>query len=168
MKIKRIMWTLFFFLVIGQVQFIYAENKQPTKNEIFTFLQEAFVAQLSLAEKYRTQQEVSEILSPFFTEEYQLLFTKEHLFLEPEGVIMYGTDIPDYFIPFYSYNDNTKLLTTLDKIIVYEYFLPQLEGSIIWDQPHYQILTITKTTSGWQISDYEISEAKPEENASND
>lgn len=162
---KKIVWALVFFLLIGQVQFIKAENEPLTKDETFLFLQDAFLAQLSLGDNYRTPEEVSQILSPFFTDHYQQLFNTEHLFSEPEGLIMYGTDVMDYFIPLYSYDENTKVMTTSNKIIVYEYFLPQIEGSVIWDKPHYEVLTITRSNGDWQISDYEISEEKPIKNA---
>lgn len=162
---KKTIWILLFFIFIGQVQFIYAENEQMTKNKTFSFLKEAFLTQLSLGDHYRTFDEVSDVLSPYFTNDYQQLFLNEHIFVEPEGYIMYGTDVMFYFIPDYSFDANTKMLTSSNKIIIYEYFLPQFEGSVIWEKPHYKAITIIKTKSGWKISDYSISLETPKLNA---
>lgn len=158
---KSKIWILVVLLIIGQVQFIQAENAPMKRNELFLFLQDAFNAQLSLGDRYRTEKEVREVLSPYFTNEYQDLFMKEHIYSEPEGYILYGSDIKFYFIPMYSYDENTKIITEPNKIIVYEYFPPQLEGPVIWEQPQYEILTITRTKEGWRISDYNISVNKP-------
>lgn len=159
MRVK--IWALLLLLLVGQVHFISAENVAMTKEETFPFLQEALSAQLSLGDKFRSEKEISDVLSPYFTEEYQNLFVAEHIFSEPEGLIMYGSDVFDYFIPMYSYDENTKIMTEKNKIIVTEYFLPQLEGPVIWERPHYESITIIKTNNGWKISEYLISEDKP-------
>ncbi|MED4353040.1 DUF3993 domain-containing protein [Schinkia azotoformans] len=159
MRVK--IWALLLLLLIGQVHFISAENVSMTREETFLFLQEALSAQLSLGDKFRSEQEISDVLSPYFTEDYQKLFVAEHIFSEPEGFIMYGTDVFDYFIPMYSYDVNTKIMTDKNKIIVTEYFLPQLEGPVVWEKPHYESITIIKTKAGWKISDYLVSEDKP-------
>lgn len=159
MRVK--IWALLLLLLVGQVHFISAENVSMTREETFPFLQEALSAQLSLGDKFRSEKEISDVLSPYFTDEYQNLFVAEHIFSEPEGFIMYGSDVFDYFIPMYSYDENTKIMTAKNKIIVTEYFLPQLEGPVVWDRPHYESLTIIKTNDGWKISEYLISEDKP-------
>lgn len=159
MRVK--IWAIVLLLLIGQVHFISAENVSMTKEETFLFLQDALSAELSLGDKFRSEKEMTEVLSPYFTNDYQKLFIAEHIFSEPEGFIMYGSDVFDYFIPMYSYDDNTKIITGKNKMIVTEYFLPQLEGPVIWDKPHYESITIIKTKDGWKISDYLISEKKP-------
>lgn len=158
---KAKIWALLLLLLIGQVHFIQAENVSMSRKETFSFLQDALSAQLSLGDKFRTENEIADVLSPFFTNDYQQLFINEHVFSEPEGLILYGTDVTDFFIPMFSYDNNTKIMTGANKMIVYEYFLPQLEGSVVWDKPHYESITITKTTDGWKISGYNISEDKP-------
>lgn len=159
MRVK--IWAIVLLLLIGQVHFISAENVSMTKEETFLFLQDALSAQVSLGDKFRSEKEMTEVLSQYFTEEYQKLFVAEHIFSEPEGFIMYGSDVFDYFIPMYSYDENTKIMTGKNKIIVTEYFLPQLEGPVVWEKPHYESITIIKTKAGWKISDYLISEEKP-------
>lgn len=159
MRVK--IWAIVLLLLIGQVHFISAENVSMTKEETFLFLQDALSAELSLGDKFRSEKEMTEVLSPYFTNDYQKLFIAEHIFSEPEGFIMYGSDVFDYFIPMYSYDNNTKIITGKNKMIVTEYFLPQLEGPVIWDKPHYESITIIKTKDGWKISDYLISEKKP-------
>ncbi|NSL50701.1 DUF3993 domain-containing protein [Calidifontibacillus erzurumensis] len=157
---KKKIWVLFGLLLIGQVHFIQAENSM-SREDTFIFLQEAFEAQLSLGDKFYSNAEVTTILSPYFTYDYQKIFTNEQLCKEPDGIILCGTDESHYFIPYFSYDDNTKTIFEKNQIIVYEYFLPQLEGPVIWDKPHYEIITISKTPDGWRISDYQISEQKP-------
>jgi len=162
MKVTRKIWALLFLLLIGQVHFIQAENVSMSRKETFLFLQDALKAQLSLGDKFHTDKEMNSILSPFFTIDYQNLFLAEHIFSEPEGYILYGTDVFDYFIPMYSYDNNTKIMTdNKNKMVVYEYFLPQLEGPVIWEKPHYESITMIKTEGGWKISDFNISEEKP-------
>lgn len=160
-KINKKIWALLLLLLIGQVHFIQAENVAMSREDTFLFLQEAFKAQTSLGDQFRTEKEIRDVLSPYFTDEYQKLFIAEHIFSEPEGFILYGSDVFDYFIPMYSYDDNTKIITDRNKIIVYEYFLPELDGPVIWDKPHYESITLKKIKSGWRISDYNISEEKP-------
>lgn len=161
MRVKRKIWALLLLLLIGQVHFIHAENVAMSRDETFLFLQDALAAQLSLGDMFHTEKEVIAVLSPYFSNDYQKLFIEEHIFSEPEGLILYGTDVFDYFIPMYSYDSNTKIMSKKNKMMVYEYFLPQIDGPVIWDKPHYEILTLTKTKEGWKISDFFISEDKP-------
>ncbi|HHY73931.1 MAG TPA: DUF3993 domain-containing protein [Bacillus bacterium] len=161
MKVNSKIWALLLLLLIGQVHFIQAENISMSRNEIFQFLEDALKAQVSLGDEFRTEKEVGAVLAPYFTKDYQKLFTDEHIFIEPEGLILYGTDSFAFFIPMYSYDTNTKIMTDHNKIIVYEYFLPQLDGPVTWEKPHYETIMMTKTKDGWKISDYDISEEKP-------
>ena len=130
------------------------------KENVFELLQSAFIAQLSLTEKYRSYKEVSEILTPYFSKEYIEIFTNEHLHHDDQGYRILGADVFDYFIPFFSYNKQTNVEFNSDKIIVYEFFPASYAGGVIWDD-HYKTIVLTKQQSNWIISDYVFSSQKP-------
>ncbi len=165
MKKMIVIFVLFLFVGQVQLQLTNAENVTMTRAEIIQFLQDALETQLSLGEGFRSKEELAVSLSPYFTDNYQQLFIKEHLFLESDGYILYGSDFMPYFIPNYSYDENTKIMTSSNEIVVYEYFPPQFEGPVIWEQGLYEIITLIKQDDGWKIAEYNISSEEPKKHS---
>jgi hypothetical protein len=142
-----------FFLGIASAS---ADNP-PTDQEIFSFIQEAFQAQLSLGEKHRSLPEIEEKLNPYFSKDYQENFLSEHLFQEEQGYITYGTDFPAYYIPFFSYDDETKIARDelTRKVTVYEFFKSEEDMPSLYDD-HYEFIQLEETEEGWRVVEYGI------------
>ncbi|WP_404462060.1 DUF3993 domain-containing protein [Sutcliffiella horikoshii] len=133
----------------------YASAEQsPGDQEVYSFLKDAFQSQLSLGEKHHSLEEIDQILDPYFTKEYQQSFQKEHLFKEEAGYITYGTDFPTYYIPFFSYDEETKVVKGKDgEIIVYEFFASDEDMPSLYDD-HYEYVKLQETSTGWIVKDY--------------
>ncbi|WP_404432686.1 DUF3993 domain-containing protein [Sutcliffiella horikoshii] len=133
----------------------YASAEQsPRDQEVYSFLKDAFQSQLSLGEKHHSLEEIDQILDPYFTKEYQQSFQKEHLFKEEAGYITYGTDFPAYYIPFFRYDEETKVVKGEDgEIIVYEFFASDEDMPSLYDD-HYEYVKLQETSSGWIVKDY--------------
>ena len=134
-------------------------DRQLSEEEAFRFLQEAFDAQVSLSEKPRSMGQIEESLGRFFTKEYKADFiemnVKENI--DGEGYLAYGTDFALYYIPFFTYDENTKLAydSEQDLWYVYEWFEESGDGPVSYDG-HYEAVGLTYEDEGWLIDDYQI------------
>lgn len=162
---KRISLLLIVICLIGLVSVptAKASSNQPlTQEEVFTFLQEAFQAQSSLTSEFRTYEEVQQVLAPFFHSDYANTFLEENLIKEKDGYIVFGSDFALYFVPFYSYTDETKILFDQNekKIFVYELFKAPESGPVAY-KDHYEVITIEKINSNWLITDLQLQDEAP-------
>ncbi|MEH7222380.1 DUF3993 domain-containing protein [Bacillus sp. JJ1566] len=162
---KRIVLLLVVICLIGLVSVptATASSNQPlTKEQVFTQLKEAFQAQSSLTLEFRTYDEVQKTLAPYFQEDYIANFLEENLMKEEEGYIVYGSDFALYFVPFYSYTDETKILfdQEVNKIFVYELFKSPESGPVSY-QDHYEVITLEKISSNWLITDLTMEDEAP-------
>ncbi|KON90407.1 hypothetical protein AF332_22360 [Sporosarcina globispora] len=114
----------------------YAE-RVTNKEEVYKFLQNAFQAQVSLSEEERSMKEVNELLDPYFSKEPKTQFLKENLVSENGKFFTLGSDAAAYYIPFFTYTDNTKVVKESGKVYVYEYFPENHEGPVGYDS-HYE------------------------------
>ncbi|CAG9619910.1 DUF3993 domain-containing protein [Sutcliffiella rhizosphaerae] len=138
-----------------------AEQKLSDE-EIFTFLNEAYNSQLSLGEKHHSMNEIKEKLNDYFSSDYQDAFLAEHLFEEKEGFITYGTDFTPYYIPFFSYNEETKVLRDeINEIITVYQFFPAEENMPSLYDDHYEYIELKETETGLIVTDYDFSYQEP-------
>ncbi|MDX5474101.1 MAG: DUF3993 domain-containing protein [Bacillaceae bacterium] len=133
-----------------------------SRDEILDKLQEAFHAQYMLSEKYREKSEIEELLSNYFTKEYIEKFSNEHLYKEEEGYITYGTDFAIFYVPFYSYDDDTKIKYDARSNVyhIYEFFPTEVSRPSLFPD-HYQWVSIVKGPDGWKIYDYGMQQETP-------
>ncbi|QOR68374.1 DUF3993 domain-containing protein [Cytobacillus suaedae] len=134
-----------------------------TREDAFDFLKEAYKAQTSLGEKYQTYKEARETLNPYFTDDYAKLFLEENLVYEEGGYTIYGSDFALYYIPFYSYTDDTKFIYDSEKnqIYVYEFFLKPEEGPVDYED-HYETVILIEDEGNWKVNEFVESAKKPE------
>lgn len=130
-----------------------AENTMSKREEVISFTQAAFQAQFSLSEKFRTIEEIDSILSPYFTANAKKLFLEENLFSENGQFITYGTDFPIYYIPFFTYSDETKAVWQENKIYLFEYFPETDEGPVSYDS-HYEGVLLANEEGDWKITEF--------------
>ncbi|SFA76711.1 MULTISPECIES: DUF3993 domain-containing protein [unclassified Bacillus (in: firmicutes)] len=150
-------WTLLLFLLLLMSPLTTnAEannNDLSSRKEVLSFLKGAFEAQVSLSEKERGMDEIHGILSPYFTKNYETIFLKENLVHENGKYMTYGSDFARYFIPFFQFSDETKIVILPDEIFVYEYFEGNKEGPVEYES-HYEGIRLTKDKGKWKVDEY--------------
>lgn len=129
-----------------------SELENMSRKNILSYLQNAFDAQQSLTEKPREKDEMVHILSDYFDKELTNQFLKENIVEENGQYIIYGTDFPIYAIPFFSYEEKTKIIEKQDHIIVYEFFPASTDGPVSYDD-HYEWVKLLKKSKGLMISE---------------
>lgn len=147
------LWSilLVFILIIPLSPKAAADFKN--NNEVFRYLKDAFQIQVSLSDQVRTKEEIIDLLSPFFSKDYQQVFLDENLVEEEGKFITYGSDFAFYYVPFFQYSDETKVIYTEDKIYVFEYFPASNEGPVGYAD-HYEGLLLKKIDGGWKVDQY--------------
>gem|GEM_PF-1658047 len=129
-----------------------SEQKNMSRENILSHLQNAFNAQQALSEKPREKEEMVHILSDYFDKGLINQYLKENMVEENGQYIIYGTDFPIYVIPFFSYDEKTKIIEKQDHIIVYEFFPASTDGPVSYDD-HYEWVKLLKTPKGLKISE---------------
>jgi hypothetical protein len=129
----------------------FAEELEGTsRKEVLTHVQNAFNAQVSLTEKPRTLEEIKQILSIYFEDDLIELYVDSNVHKEGGNYIVYGTDFPMYTIPFFSYDENTKVYEQDNERIIYEFFPASTDGPVVYDD-HYEMIKMRKSKDGWKI-----------------
>ncbi|AZB42626.1 DUF3993 domain-containing protein [Bacillus sp. FJAT-42376] len=136
-------------------------QKANPKETVFKYLQDASYAQVSLSEKERTKAQMKEVLAPYFTDEIADAYLKYNAVKGETQYIVYGTDFPILSLPFFSYDESTKIKQQKNKTIVYQYFKKTDTGPVTFEG-HYEAVTMIRTDGAWKISS--ISESKEEPN----
>lgn len=145
--------TLFFIISFMIPSIAKAESDLLNKQAVYQYLQAAFHSQVSLSEKHRSMVEVRDILSPYFTDEYNELFLEENLVSENGKYITYGSDFVIYFIPFFSYSEETKVVWDKDHIYAFEFFPKTDEGPVSYNS-HYEGVRIDKVDGTWKVAEF--------------
>lgn len=150
--------TFAMFLVISPVGEAKTVN-ELNKDEAFHILEEAFQSQVSLSEESRNMNEIKTILNQHFSDEYSKEFIEMNVqeSTEGKGYQTYGTDVAIYYIPFFSYNDKTKIGYNQknEHWYVYEWFEEQPESPVGKDG-HYEAVGLIYQDGKWMIDDYQI------------
>ncbi|GLB60393.1 DUF3993 domain-containing protein [Cytobacillus sp. NCCP-133] len=149
---KHLLGFLFIFSAMFAVSSSHsnAESGFSGNEEVYKFLQEAFQAQVSLSEKERSLEEVMGVLDPYFSETAKETFLNANLISENEKHIIYGSDAASFYIPFFSYSNDTKVVEDKDKIYVYEYFPGTQEGPVGYES-HYEGILLEKEKGKMKI-----------------
>jgi hypothetical protein len=162
-RVKKLLLLLFIsclFIPISP-QTPHANMELKDRGEVFGFLKEAFQAQAALSEKERTKEEIDGILSPYFSKDYQKEFLKENLKETNGKYLTYASDFAKYYIPFYRYSNNTRVVIKPDKIYVFEYFPESNEGPVGY-KSHYEGILLENLSGVWKISKYLYDEVPKE------
>jgi hypothetical protein len=130
-----------------------AKDSLSNKNDVFRFLQQAFQAQISLSEQTRTKEEIIEVLSPYFSNEYQKMFWDENIFEEEGKFVTYGSDFAFYYIPFFQYSDETKVVISRESIYILQFFPSTINGPVSYGD-HYEGIMLRKINGGWKVDEY--------------
>jgi hypothetical protein len=128
-------------------------NTQPDREEAFSILESAFEAQMSLSEKVRTMAEVDDVLNPYFTEDYKQKFLEENLVEEDGHYFTYGSDFALYYIPFYQYTEETKVVGIEDSLYIVEHFPASEDGPVSYES-HYEGVQLVTEDGSWKVAAY--------------
>lgn len=131
----------------------HADSHLFDDKSVSQLLQEAFQAQLSLGKKLQSMEEIQKTLYPYFTEDFTRKFLDENLVAENGKYITYGTDFPIYYIPFFSYTGETKVVRSQDYIYVFEFFPETNEGPVSYES-HYEGVRLDKADGVWKVAEY--------------
>ena len=123
------------------------------KQEVYKFLQNAFHIQVSLSEEERSMKEVDELLDPYFSEEPKAEFLNENLVSENGKYFTLGSDAAAYYIPFFTYSDNTKAVKEGNKIYVFEYFKENHDGPVAYEG-HYEGLLLAEQEGEFKVAKF--------------
>ena len=158
---KKFITSLFaviLVLVISPLAKVDANSKFD-KQEAFNLLNKSFELQVSLSEQPRTMDEIRDLLKESFSEEYAEDFINMNVqkSMDGSGYLTYGTDIALYYIPFFTYGEDTKFgySSTNDHWYVYEWFPENADGPVSYDG-HYEAIGLTYENNKWVINDYQI------------
>jgi hypothetical protein len=119
----------------------------------------AFEKQISLSEEPRTMEEVTALLSTHFTDEFKKKFVVENVIETEEGFQTFGSDFAPYYIPNFSYTDETKAVKKGDSVYLIEYFT--YEDGPVYFEDGYQGVKLTKNDGELKID--EVLYTLPEE-----
>ncbi|KQL18915.1 DUF3993 domain-containing protein [Cytobacillus solani] len=131
----------------------HADSRFSDDKSVLQFLQEAFQAQVSLSEKFQSMEEIQNTLFPYFTEDYTREFLDENLVAENGKYITYGTDFPLYYIPFFSYTAETKVIRSQDHMYIFEFFPETDEGPVGYES-HYEGVKLDKADEVWKVAEF--------------
>lgn len=157
--LKSLMFTAAIFFIFPLLS--QAKSSFNNDDDVFQFVQAAFLAQVSLSEKERSLSEINEILAPYFTEYARDKFLEENLFEENGRYFTLGTDFPIYYIPFFSYEGKTEVLWMDKQIYVFEYF-PKNDGGPVSYDSHYEGVFLEKEGERWKVAEF-LYDIPPEE-----
>jgi len=116
------------------------------------FVKDAFQTQVALSEKERSLNEIKGMLRRYFTNDFISLFLEENLVKTDNGYQTFGTDFPLYYIPFFSYDDKTKVKKLGNRIYMYENMSKKDDGPVVYKND-FQGVRLKKADGGWKIDD---------------
>lgn len=140
-----------------------ADAQDLHRGQIYGLLEDAFQTQVSLSEEYRSLEQISAVLDAHFTDSFKDKFIDENVVKTDEGYATEGTDVAFYYIPFFSYSENTEVIYDSDKdtLFVQEYFQGSVEGPVN-SEGHYETVVLVKEDGLWKIADVLYDDQKAE------
>ncbi|MBS4177302.1 DUF3993 domain-containing protein [Lederbergia citrea] len=148
--VKKLLYTCIICFITCMITYV---PVQATENEeeYFRFVEDAFHAQVSLSEKERDLAEIKKILQPYLTGQLSNKFIKENVIKTDKGYQAFGSDFAPHYVPFFSYNEKTKVVKYGEDVYVFEYFGDK-DGPVSYGD-HYMGVKISEVNGSWKISE---------------
>ncbi len=120
---RKKFWLLLIILglvtsVCGQVS--QTQASEFTKEQVLTLVEDAYHTQVSLSEEPQTKKQIHLNLSKYFTNDLTENFISENVYEVEGGFITFGSDFASYYIPFFQYDESTKVKYIDGKWYVWE------------------------------------------------
>lgn len=122
-------------------------------HQLIDRVEKASDVQSSISEKGFTLTEVEKIMNPYFTKDFITQFVKQEMVMENGKYYTKPTDIPLYFIPFFTFEKSMEVYKNKEKntVTVYEYFPATTNGPVGYES-HYEAVTLVKENNKWKIA----------------
>ncbi|PFA68857.1 hypothetical protein CN378_05085 [Bacillus sp. AFS015802] len=109
---KKKLWLLFFILGLvtaacGQVS--QTQASEFKKENALNLVEDAFRTQVSLSEEPQSKKQIEEKLSKYLTEGLTTSFMSENLYEVDGGYITFGSDFASHYVPFFDYDESTRV-----------------------------------------------------------
>lgn len=153
---------LLFIVIFSLSQQALAEELEGSSREaVLTHIKDAFDAQISLTEKARSHEEIKQMLSTYFEDKLIEKYMKENVHELDDQFIVYGTDFPIYTIPFFTYDESTRVLEQANERIIFEFFPASTDGPVGYED-HYEVVKMRNTNKRWIIYSIDNETKQPE------
>lgn len=150
MRIMTIYLLLIFTLMNGQANAVFASENDYSS--IKPIVKKAFDTQVQLSEKERSLKEIRVLMNQYFTSQFIPKFLKENLVKTEKGYQAIGTDFPLYYVPFFSYDENTKVIVNGNESYVVEKINHEQEGPVQYGED-YKGVRLVKEKQTWKIEE---------------
>jgi hypothetical protein len=148
--LKKVCLLVFLLIVSYSGKSVHAEVSGEIRHEIFTNLQGAYQAQLRVASSPNNQDAARE-LKLFLDDEYASVFFNEALLQKAQGYVGEGPEYLIHYIPFFSFDEQTKVALHSDQNKAYVYqFFPAVHNERVEYQDHYEMITLVKKQGRWK------------------
>jgi hypothetical protein len=152
---KKYMTTMFAVLAL----FLFSHGLQAGAEDLrnpqpYHFLKNAFQTQVSLSEQPRSSEEIKRMMNTQFTAAFTEKFMKENVVKIDGGYAALGSDFALYYIPFFSYNQHTKIKydSSRQTIFVQEHFSGSDDGPVTTES-HFETVILVHEGGSWKIAD---------------
>ncbi|MGN9865775.1 DUF3993 domain-containing protein [Bacillus swezeyi] len=137
---KNVWFSLVSMLLAATAFFHHSDaaqaSEKPTRGSLFETLESISAVHERLTEKERTKKEMISLLEPYMEHDFAARYVDANAFKEEKGWIFYGTDAPELAIPFFSYDEKTKVAEADGHYTVYECIGHQNGGPVSYDNDY--------------------------------
>ena len=116
-----------------------------------TLVEDAFEVQRSLSEKPREKADIEAMLSDYFTDEQVKGFMEENLYQEGDGYSAFGSDFASYYIPFFTFDKETKAAFDDGHWYIWEVRSGDEEGPVSTVKGE-EVVKLSFTDGKWNVS----------------
>ena len=156
---------LLLFIVLGIVTAACGQLSQTqastfNKNQALSVVKDAFNTQVSLSEKARTKKQIQKNLSQYLSNDLTQSFIKENVVEVDGGYQTFGSDFASYYIPFFSYDENTHVKYNDGKWYIWEERKGVKEGPVS-APAGVEAVILTEEEGKWKVSEitYDLPDA---------
>ncbi|WP_299740516.1 DUF3993 domain-containing protein [uncultured Rossellomorea sp.] len=151
---KKKLWLL--FLILGLViaacgQVSQTQASEFSEENALSLVENAFHTQVSLSEKPQSKKQINEKLSQYFTKDLTENFIRENVYEVEGGYITFGSDFAPHYIPFFKYDDSTKVEYIDGKWYVWEERTGEEEGPVSTDSG-VEAVVVNEEEGSWKVS----------------
>ncbi|WP_285766439.1 DUF3993 domain-containing protein [Peribacillus sp. SI8-4] len=126
------------------------------REEALNLVKAASESQGSISGEVRTKEAIEAKLEKHFTDDFIRSFEKANVVKVDGGYTAFGSDFAPYYIPFFSYDENTEVVygDNGDLMYVQEEFEDTEDGPVS-SSTHVESVILTKENGTWKVKDVE-------------
>jgi hypothetical protein len=160
---KKKLWLLFFILGLVTAacgQAVQTQASEFTKENALSLVEEAFHSQVSLSEKPQSKKQIEDQLSKYFSQSLTTNFMSENVYEVDGGYITFGSDFASHYVPFFHYDESTRVRYKDGNWYVWEERTGEEEGPVS-SLNGVEAVVLSEEEGTWKISSitYELPKA---------